>query len=364
MLLLCPQVVPEGTKKECDQLADVEWRTESKGKDTMSFDDFYESIFLFVDVWCEGMSTAQYLKFTTDLLKSLLSQTWFTTSETFLRQQSSTYKIEDTPPIDNIEEEIAKAQARLASMAPSVPPVNLYREACQRVAVRTSKDVSAKLMQAGSMKTLELPEAGLTTLLPLLDVLLRNRELQKIDLSKNRLDCRSLELLFTVLLWHPKLVTLDISANPGTSTRAVRALYQLLCRNTALRKLRYAGTVAKMYEARLRSQLDFNFHSQAIGSKDYHQLRKAFRQIDVAAEGRVELQDFVDWFGVNQLRSRKQAPAQAAGTGQLQVRRALAYAFTGPTVLKDGNQASHPPSQLTKWWGSRYRGGGGDFVAL
>eukprot|EP01012_Entosiphon_sulcatum_P027197 TRINITY_DN3277_c0_g1_i1.p1 TRINITY_DN3277_c0_g1~~TRINITY_DN3277_c0_g1_i1.p1 ORF type:complete len:356 (-),score=50.16 TRINITY_DN3277_c0_g1_i1:148-1161(-) len=55
------KMVPEGSDDECDKLATEEWGQESKGKPFMEFADFYESIFTFVDIWCEDEDYAGYI---------------------------------------------------------------------------------------------------------------------------------------------------------------------------------------------------------------------------------------------------------------------------------------------------------------
>ena len=72
----CPQVVPEGTQRECDELAELEWKSESKGKTTMDFEDFCESLVLSVRLWCDGSSASKHIQFAAELFKGLTDHPW------------------------------------------------------------------------------------------------------------------------------------------------------------------------------------------------------------------------------------------------------------------------------------------------
>ena len=280
----------------------------------MEFEDFHESMFLFVDVWCDGISTAQYNQFAVELLQSLINQTWFTSPSFGL----SSDRLDPAPRAQTVEEYLAESAVRVASISATAIPLDTYSNACRHFAVPMSKVVCAKLGECprhGSMKKLEISKAGLTSVLPLLDILALNRELVHLDVSRNGLDSQSLELLFRVLLWHPHLTTLDISHNPGVCSRTVAALYQLLCRSTQLGQVACDGTVPRCYEPCVQRQVEFNVHSQTIGREQYHLMRKAFRDIDVADEGHIELQALLDWFAAQRvmghLRARKKQQSAA-----------------------------------------------------
>ena len=336
------QVVPEGTKKECDELAEVEWRAESKGRDALNFEEFYESMFLFVDVWCDGLSEPQYLQFATELLQPILKQQWVTPSQQFdlsTSISSQAFPSQAAPgepgaPPRLMEEEMVDAQARVSSMSANPPPpLDIYRDGCLRCALPVSVDVCAALRDAPrqGMKELVVPHAGLTSILPFLDLLLLHRDLERVELQGNRLDCSSFELLLKVLLLHPKLWVLNISENPCMSSRIVAVMYQLLCRNTQLRRVQFQNTVPMCYDARIKKQLDFNFHSQVISRREYHQLKKAFQGLDALGEKCIDLYDLVNWFSVEHLRGRKAAasanmsPTAKEGSSRIQYRALKAW---------------------------------------
>ena len=85
-----------------------------------------------------------------------------------------------------------------------------------------------------------------------------------------------LQVLLTLLLFHRRLHTLDIAENPVMSDHAVTLLNRLLCRNTALTRVRFTKTVPMRFHAELKLQLQTNFHSTVVGPEDYAQLKKAF----------------------------------------------------------------------------------------
>ena len=102
---------------------------------------------------------------------------------------------------------------------------------------------------------MDLSNEGLTSILPLVDVLLLSPDLEELVLSGNQLNSQNLELLFKILLYHHKLKALDISGNPCMSSEATSALNQLLCRNSGLVRLCYKGAVPKCHEADIKLQV-------------------------------------------------------------------------------------------------------------
>ena len=54
------RVVKEGQRKDCDELAAAEWLAESGGADTMTFGQFFDAMFNFIDVWCDSTDEDGY----------------------------------------------------------------------------------------------------------------------------------------------------------------------------------------------------------------------------------------------------------------------------------------------------------------
>ena len=311
------KVVPEGSKKECDDLAEVEWDVESKGEEYMDWEQFYNSMFMFVDIWCTGLSKEKYVNFAKELLLPIVSDVRTTQVQPFNLSTAPKTQVR-RPNLKAPEVEIMESQARIAWLSANpVAAVDVYRSECQRCAVPVSQKVVDALpdrskVPPNAIKTLVAASAGLNTLVPLIDVLLLNRDIEELILRDNNLDSDSFELLFTVLLWLRKLRVLDISENPPMSLRAVHAFHQLLCRNTKLSRVRSLKTVSKCYEFHIRAQVEANFHSRVIARDDYFLLQKAFHSLDTSHSGLVDLQELLNWCAVAHLRGRKLGGASGA----------------------------------------------------
>ena len=66
------RVVPEGQRKECEDLAAAEWEAEADGRATMEFGTFYEAMFNFVDIWCDKDDEDSYIAYAESIAEALL----------------------------------------------------------------------------------------------------------------------------------------------------------------------------------------------------------------------------------------------------------------------------------------------------
>ena len=78
---------------------------------------------------------------------------------------------------------------------------------------------------------------------------------------------------------------------------------------SSLNQIRPSTPPLPRTQAKLKSQVERNFHLHVIGREDYFLLKKAFVDIDTDRDGKVQLQELIDWCAVNNLEMKKRSAA-------------------------------------------------------
>ena len=175
------RVVPEGTKRECDELATVEWRAEANGADHMPPAAFARAMHTFVDTWCARPGKAAYLKFASDLLLPLVSPDRYTSEFSAFALSGARAPREGVgaPDDGSVEEVVLGSCARRAEWeAARTPLAEVYALECRRLHVECNPRVAAALPGGAGLRVLRLNRLGLSNVKPLLDVLNMSRNLE------------------------------------------------------------------------------------------------------------------------------------------------------------------------------------------
>ena len=200
-----------------------------------------------------------YIKYATEMLTPIISAQRVTTTQPFQLSESN---LKTAPPpyqLEDLAAEMLESQSRLEWwQAERTSDRDIYRQECQRCKLPMNPWVMNALPSERPrpgkpypvpMKVLNLQNATLSTIAPLVDIIYLHKEVEELVLRDNFLDNSSIQLLALLLHLHKKLRFVDISHNPAVSISSASALYQLLVRNTHITQCRFQGTVRKHAQA-------------------------------------------------------------------------------------------------------------------
>ena len=291
----------KGKKEECEQLAAAEWDAETQGKGEMTFEQFYDSMFTTVDLWCSSSSEDAYVAYSQRLFGPIMSSITgnFENVSALNREQSFAKQVTQVFSEGEMLSLIKESEQRVTELKDSgrrEDSASWYALECQRLFGIAMKPVSEALSSNGfGMKKLSLKGLGIKSILPLLDVLRLNTQLEELDLANNAFSSTDLQLLFLVLQTSRSLKSLDISGNPVCTSRTVGGLRRLLIRNTSIWKVAIRGTIPAASCTKVVQQADYNYHCNNLTREDYFFFKSAFATLDRDNSGTVDKKELMDY---------------------------------------------------------------------
>ena len=295
------KLYPKGNREECEQLAQAEWETETQGTNKMSFEMFYESMFTFVDLWCPSASEQQYLAWARGFFVPIMGlitsdfQNQPTLGRESIYQTTKAVVQVFTQPLVQIKQSDQRIDDMKAS-GQRESSQSWYQKECVRLSGDVQKPVEKALSSTGfGMTKVCLKSMGIKSILPLLDVLRLNTDLEVLDLSENMIRSNDFQLLFMVLQTCTHLKSLEISNNPVCPARALSGLHRLLIRNPNICKIGIRGTVPSASSRQLFLQVDYNYHCTHLTRDDYCYLKSAFKLLDKDGGGTVDRGELLEY---------------------------------------------------------------------
>uniref|UniRef100_A0A7S1NER1 EF-hand domain-containing protein n=1 Tax=Eutreptiella gymnastica TaxID=73025 RepID=A0A7S1NER1_9EUGL len=307
------KVVPEGRRADCDKLADEEWKKESQGDGYMDFEEFFDSMFTFIDVWVEGLEEEAYVQYAEKMCLPLMNE--LGKSSVGLTDRRRGQKVFMPPDLHGYIHEITVSNVRIngyvsAGMSTSA----VYQSECDRLGIEPTVRVMEALTASQSkaadkdhrLKEIKLANIKLTNIGPLVDVIRMNTRLEGIYLQNCCLSGSSISLLCHILLEHKKLQVLDISKNEVVGMKEVSDLHRLLVRRPNITVCRFNQTIPNVVRGALQLQLEVNLRANFIPMKEYRALREAFQVMDHNKNGKVEIKELEAYLSNNPTFSKVQ----------------------------------------------------------
>eukprot|EP00670_Eutreptiella_braarudii_P008336 CAMPEP_0174308980 /NCGR_PEP_ID=MMETSP0810-20121108/2103_1 /TAXON_ID=73025 ORGANISM="Eutreptiella gymnastica-like, Strain CCMP1594" /NCGR_SAMPLE_ID=MMETSP0810 /ASSEMBLY_ACC=CAM_ASM_000659 /LENGTH=902 /DNA_ID=CAMNT_0015416457 /DNA_START=145 /DNA_END=2853 /DNA_ORIENTATION=+ len=282
-------VVESPSKKECNLLADMEWQTERKGRKTMNFTSFRESILSFVRSWCTDPTEAGYVEYIERVcmpltkLANKLPKTKSKLSETDT----------NTHYLGEYTKRVAVHQQRQLSNR------NVYLTECERIGVKPNTELTASLSVVDGvydMKELRAAGLNLDQLTPLADVIVLNQGLNQIYLQNNCLTSGSITLLCTLLRAHEGIEHVNLSKNPQPSAAARVAIQKLISYNQNIVTCNVQGLGPEQWHVQIKEQLHSNTQKRMAITKKLKEAKKIFDQLDKSGTGELDKDELQDFF--------------------------------------------------------------------
>ena len=300
---LYTRVVAEGQRKDCEALAEQEWHAESGGDGEMDFQEFFDAMFNFIDMWCDSGDEEDYLAYAEATAAPLLRE--LNVDRDKLRERVDVTFM--PPMLGKLLKELQASDRRIAQYAErKFTSQQIYVAECGRLKIDPLPAVTHALDSKGTnMKLIKLSGIAICGIGPLIDVIRMNKSVTQILLKGCNLEPMSIVVFCHLVFLHRKLQAVDLSGNQPVGARGAMAIHRMLCRNRSITVCRFNGTVPASLKPKLNTALETNFHATAICREDYLVLREAFQEMDYDKSGTADLKEMIKYFKTHDLKVGK-----------------------------------------------------------
>ena len=190
-----------------------------------------------------------------------------------------------------------------------------YKNMCRDLNIAESKHVTQVLSQVAgwNFPTLNLANKGIKSIVPYIDIIRLNHDLEVLNLKDNFLSTEDIVVLAGVLCTERKLTNVDVSGNNTCATRGVNAFASLLTRNTNITSFRCRGTVPSMAVRPLFVLVGYNCNLKTITPQVYQAFKTIFKKMDKSGDGHISTKELLKYLGSeNDLAALLEAPPDPA----------------------------------------------------